>query len=419
MSTGSTFSVLTAALKRRYDDQAIGECTWSKSPLAAAIKKKKWSGANPAFPIRVGNSPARSQDFAKAQAKAQNSTYGYTKVFQMVLDWYRDYGVATIDGLLLNAASDKLGTFYDQFVLQVDGVMDATMHSFSTKIYRAGFGAIATINASANLATTTLLLTNIEDAVLFERGMDLIFASTESASVLRTTTVLTVTGVNTITGALTLSATPNSLAAGIAVGDFIFVDGDRQNSATPSRLCQAGLAAWLPTTVPGGGENFFGNDRSVDTRLIGAIIDANASGFSEEEALINAVVEAARFGGKPRMGFVNPTGYKNLQLQGMGRYRPAKLENESGLGFEGITINTNYGNVDVFPDRYCPQDRGYVLDIDSWCTYIVGTASLPTFLTADGNKILRQAADDGVEARIGYYAATGCNAPIHNAVIKF
>ena len=73
----------------------------------------------------------------------------------------------------------------------------------------------------------------------------------------------------------------------------------------------------------------------------------------------------------------------------------------------------------MFPDLYCPRKRGYVVDLDTWKVYGAGDSKIPTFLDHDGQKILRQTADDGVEARVGYYGAQGCNAPIFNAVIKF
>lgn len=415
MSTGSTFTNLTAALKKRYDDGFIGECTWSKGPLAAMMRKKKWSGSNPVFPLRVGNSPARSATFATSQSKGTDSTYGYTRVKQFALDWYRDYGYATIDGLLLATAGDKMGSFYDQFVAQIDGIMDATMHSYATKLYREGYGQIGAIGASTNLGTTTLQLATVEDVVLYEVGMGLVFGATLTGA-LRSATPLVVTAINQNLGQLTLSATPNSLAAGITAGDFIFADGDHANG---SRTAQAGLLAWLPTTAPSPGENFFGNDRSTDGRMTGVLVDANTNGYSEEEALINGVVESVRYGGKPKDWFFNPTRFGNLQKQAMGRYRPARIEGPAGIGFDGIVLNTPYGEAKVWPDLYCPRDNAFGLDLSTWTTYVAGQATLPNFLTQDGNKILRQTSDDGVECRVGYYATTGCNAPIHNVNLKF
>lgn len=427
-STGGTFNNLLGALKRRYDDKFLGHVGWSKGPLGAMINKVAWTGSNPVFSTRVGNSPARSATYATAASKSEDTTYGFTTVNQFVLDWYRDYGRATIDGLLLATAGDKLGSFYDKFVAQIDGVLDATMHSFCTKVYRGGYGAIGQISSGTNLATSTLTLAIGEDVVLFEKGMDIQFASGENSGALRNSgAVLTVTGVTftntngTITGTLTTNANLNTVT-GIQTGDYIFASGDRQNSATPARTALAGLGAWGCIlngvyTAPSGGESFFGPDRSKDGRLIFNYFDG--SGMSEEEAIIKACVEGVRYGGKMTKLFVNPTRYGNLLLQGQARYRPVTTKGPYGIGFDGVAVQTQMGDLEVYPDLYCQRDFGWALEMDSLQVYGAGTAKIPDFLTWDGNKILRQSADDGVETRVGYYGAMGCDAPIHNTVIKF
>jgi hypothetical protein len=209
---------------------------------------------------------------------------------------------------------------------------------------------------------------------------------------------------------------------GIQTGDFIFASGDRQNTASPSRTAIAGLAGWgniigNAITAPSGGENFFGVDRSTDSRLVFNVFDARQ--LAVEEACIRAVGEAARFGGKPRAMFLNPTPYEDLLVQGQSRLAPIKAEGPFGVGFDGVELKTQNGNIEVYPDLYCQRQFGWLLEMDSLQVYGAGTHKIPDFITADGNKILRQAADDGVECRVGYYAGMGCDAPIHNTAIQF
>lgn len=428
-STGSTFTNLTTALKRRYDDKFLGAVGWSKGPLGAMIRKVAWSGSNPVFATRVGNSPARSATYATAASKSEDSTYGFTRVNQFTLDWYRDYGRATIDGLLLATAGDKLGSFYDKFVAQIDGILDATMHSFCTKIYRGGYGAIGQIDPSTTLASTTLVLKTPEDVVLFEKGMDIQLAQFENSGALRSAgAVLTITGVNlsntggNLVGTLTTNVNISTGIAAAALSDYIFASGDRNNAASPVRTCLGGLAAWGSIAnnafaAPSGGENFYGNDRSTDGRLVFNYFDAR--GMSEEEAIIKAAVEAIRFGGKPKALFLNPTKYGNLLIQGQARFRPITVKGPYGVGFDGVGVQTQMGEVQVYPDLYCQRQFGWMLEMDSLQVYGAGTSKIPDFITADGNKILRQAADDGIECRVGYYGTHGCDAPIHNTTIQF
>lgn len=423
MSTAATFTNLTSALKRRYDDGFKGKVGWSKGPLAAMLAKKAWSGEFIPYPIRVGNSPAISADYTTAANKSEDTTYGFTRVKQAQVPWITNYGRATIAGLLLRTASDKMGTFYDKFVAQIDGIMDGVMNRFSTHVYRNGFGCIGNISSGTTLASTTLTLAKREDIVLFEVGMDIQFASADSTATFRNAgATLTVTAIQHNAGSLTTSANINTVT-GVQTGDFIFPNGDRQNSATPTRRALMGLDAWMPTSAPAGGENFNNlGDRNNDGRLLGTVVDTttgNFAGASEEESLIIGVTEADRVGGKPRAAFFNPTRYANLLKQGQGKFRPTRVDGPYGIGFDGVIVSTNYGDVRVFSDRYCPAKRAYILDMDTWQVYGAGTSAIPDFLDHDGNKILRQTADDGVEARVGYYANMGTNAPINNVVIQF
>lgn len=422
-STGGSFANLTPALKRRFDDNFKGVVAWSKSVLAAMLRKKAWDGEFAPYMMRIGNSPARSASFSVTKAKSEDTTYGFTTVKQAQVPWVSDYARATIEGKLMAAASSKSGTVYDKFVAQLDGCFDAAMHSFSTKVYRDGYGSIGNISSGTNVATTTLTLAVPEDIILFEKGMDVQFSASNNSNTLRNAGAsLTVTGLGTVAnGNLTMSAAINSVTGTLA-GDFIFAKGDRQDSATPTRLALAGLDAWLPTAAPAGGENFFNlGDRNNDGRLLGTVIDCTTgtyAGADEEDALIAAAIEASRVGGKPRACFMNPTRYGNLIQKGMGRYRPTVVRGPAGIGFSGVAVQTNFGEIDVYSDPYCPRKRSFVLEMDSWTVYGVGSANIPDFLMQDGNKLLRQTDDDGVETRVGYYAGQGTNAPVHNVVIK-
>lgn len=425
---GGSFANLQNGLKHRYDDDFFGEVGWSKGKLGAMIAKKAWDGDLLAYMMRVGNSPARSATFANAKTISEDATYGFTQVKQPQVPWITDYGRATIAGLLMRAASTKAGAAraYDKMVAQIDGIMDATMHSFSTKVYRDGFGCIGNISSGTNVATTTLTLAVPEDIDLYERGMRLVFSAANSTAVLRNsgTAQLRVVGLNYTTGSLTMSAAINT-ETGTVAGDFIFALGDRQDSATPTALAVQGLDAWFPVAAPAGGENFNNlGDRNNDGRLLANVIDTVTStsayvGANEEEALIAAVTIADRHGGKPRTAFFNPYHYQNLIKLGQGRFRPTTVTGPYDIGFSGVVVATPYGaDVKVFSDAYCPRKRAFVVDMDTLGFYGVGVSTVPSFLEHDGNKILRTTDDDGVECRVGYYGNIGCNAPIKNSVIK-
>jgi len=211
-ATGGSFTALQDALKINYDDSNFGRVGWSKGKLAAMIGKKAWNGKLLAYMMRVGNSPARSATFSTAKTISEDTTYGHTTVKQPQIPWVRDYGRATIDGLLMEAASSKEGraAALDEMVAQIDGIQDAVMHSFSTKVYRDGFGLIGRISSGTNVATTTLTLEVPEDSDLFEPGMRVQFSSAPILATLRNSGGELIVVGNDYKGNLTMNAAINT-----------------------------------------------------------------------------------------------------------------------------------------------------------------------------------------------------------------
>jgi hypothetical protein len=431
--TGGVISALTPYLKRTYSDNFVETLAWKRGPLAAMIPKSKADG-QPTWAMRVGNSPARSATYSVA---ATQSEAFYTRAVQPTISQLQsDYGRATIAGNVLAITGNKIGAFYGKFVGQIDGIMDAVTQSFSTKIYRRGFGCAGRIAAAGaqslvtprqcDVTTTVLVLRQREDIVNFEVNQLLNFSLTENANTLRNTGVATDLGVlslNTNSGFLTMKAVINTVT-GTVGGDYIFIKGDRQDSATPSRICVAGMDDWLSIVAPTPGESYFGIDRSTDGRLQPTIVDCSAtgnySGADEEQALIIGAAEVRRFGGLIDKVFLNDTRYQNLLMKAMGRYRPAVAKGPAEISFKGIELNIGSGgSVEVYPDPFCPMNRIYGLTMDTLEVVVGKDGRIPGFLDWDGNTMLRQSADDGIECRVGYYAEVRCNAPIYNFVATY
>lgn len=417
MALGGSFTNVEKALKYKYDKPFRETLAWSKGPLAAMMNRVRWGGRRCVIPLRIGNSAARSIDFQKSKLKAATK---YTRVDNFELQWARDYAVAKVDGLLMDAASMEEDRLFDDMSQQLDGGLDAVMHSYSTKLYRNGYGAIGVIDAATTIGGTDIILQKAEDLFLFEKDMDLVISQSDHGHVLRNGgaigTVAAVFEDSQGRGIVRLTANINTAWAAVVVGDTIFPDGDRQDAGSPSMLAIPGLDAWL---LPATGVDFTAVNRSLDFRLQGTYVDAT-SGMEEEEALITAVTKVGKYGGKPKKAFFNPTRYQNLIMQGMTRYRPITVKGPAGIGFEGVAMQTSYGEVEVFSDPYCPVRRGYVIDPGAFKFYGAGSAEVPRFLNHDkAGNVLRDDGDDGVQARMGYYGMTGCNAPIKNAVIVF
>lgn len=419
---GAAFSALNDALLLNYDLQFRGRVGWSKGALAAMIPKVRWSGLYPVIPIRNTASPAVSSDFTTAQTIAQSST-GITPVTQFKPQWYRKFGVAQIDSLLLAAASDAKGAVYDEMCGQIDGIMAGTTHQFSIEVYRNGFGAIGVIDASTTLASTRLILKNPEDAVLFVKGNRLVLAQDDHSSNLRSSGAqMIVDGVeNFEKGYITITQNISTAIAAAATGDVIFLAGNRQDSATPSPVALNGMDAWFPVTTPTTTDIASGVDRSKNALYRGTILDfSSGSSLNKEDQMLEAITAGTRYGGDPSKYkyFTNNTNYKEVLRTGSAKYRPDTTKGPYGVSFQGIKVMTDAGEIPVVPDKYCPVQRSYLLDLSTVKFYGCGSAEVPRFIDDDGvGKVLRMTDAAAVECRVGYYGTIGCNNPIVNVVV--
>jgi hypothetical protein len=291
--------------------------------------------------------------------------------------------------------------------MEIDGAINSLSRSLAVSLYGDGSGAIGQIASDPGVGTT-FTLSKTEDVTNFEVGMNIVFAATKAAA-LTAGGARTITAVDRQTGIITVSEDLNAAL----VTDFVFQEGDYK--AADERRKVFGLEAWLPGTAPVGGDSFNTVDRSSDpTRLAGVRFDGSAMPI--EEALIGAASSVARDGGRPDTAFCDFKTYASLEksLGSRVRYNTVKAP-KVDIGFSGITVAGPKGDINILPDYNCTPDVMYMLQMDTWVLATLGDA--PQFLDQDGNKMLRDAADDAYEVRLGYYGNLGCYAPGYNCRI--
>jgi len=283
--------------------------------------------------------------------------------------------------------------------------MQSITRSLAVALYGTGSGSIGQCNASAT--GTSLQLKQADDVTNFEVGMELVFSTANGGGSVKSGSV-SIVGVDRDTGELTVDAlSAIASGAGVAANDYIFVSGDYD-------LKLKGLRAWVPDTAPTS-TPFFSVDRTADkTRLGGIRFDASAMPI--EEGLVAAASRAAREGAKPTHCFMNHVDYANLEKALGSKVQYVDLKVKADIGFRGMVINGPRGPINVIPDQNCPAGRAFMLQMDVWKLYSLGKA--PRILDTDGLKMLREAAADGVQIRVGYYAQLGCRAPGWNVNIK-
>lgn len=423
MATFASTSNQVAALKELYvGDDFMKDLVYKKNPFLALVPKDEspggFAGKYIPVPLIYGTPQGRSATFSNAQ---NNQTAPQLASFFV----YRvsNYQIATITNELLEATKDNAGAFIDEAKLVMDTAFRNISNDLALDLFSSGNGVRGQISG---ITSGVITLTNPGDIVSFEVGMVLVSFSISGSTYTQSTGAALgyVIAVNRRSGTLTVSATEGG-AAGTPSnwsGSFpnLGVQGDVAFGAISLQTSFkkiTGLSGWLPASAPSASESFWGVDRSVDSRLYG-VLPSNTSSMTIEEALIEGAALVAREGGMPDMCFMNFASYAALEksLGSKVQYVDVKHE-EADIAFAGIRIHAPYGPIMVVPDRNCPAQTAFLLQMDTWKLRSLGKA--PHILTygLEGLEGLRVGTADAMEIRIGYYANLVCNAPGWNCRI--
>tara|TARA_A100000172_G_scaffold74414_1_gene56487 strand:- start:1757 stop:2827 length:1071 start_codon:yes stop_codon:yes gene_type:complete len=351
------------------------------------------------IPVIFGRPQGVSANFANAQSNASA-----TQVAEFLLTRKKHYGVATVDGETLLASQGNEYAFLDAATTEIDQTAKSVGDALSRQLFRTSDASIGKVNNSS-FGVTTLDLVTDSDALNFEIGMVLQVSATQTGGSVRSGT-LEVSAVSRDAASNQVTMTGN-LSAGIsaiAQNDFVYVQGNYDAGVS-------GLADWIPASAPGG-TAFFGQDRSKDPSRLGGQRQAFSS--TREETIINGLGLAAREGGAPDHIFVSFTDFIALEKELQSTVQ-REVDPETGSGYRSLEMYAPYGIAKIIPDKDCPVGVAYALQMDTWQLATINeTVSI---IDVDGNRMLRQSSDDGVEIRVGFYGQLGCSAPGFNCRI--
>lgn len=389
-----------AALKVHYTEDRIKNMTYKDNPFFAMLKKMEdFGGKNLPIPIWYGNSQNRSASISQAL-----STDSSESLEDFVLTRASDYAVAKIDNETMEASEGNANAFMEAATVAIDGALDTLTRSLAIALYGTGSGKIGQI--ASGQTTATITLSEPEDVVNFEKGQVLVTSTANGGGSVKAGSV-TVVGVDRDLGTVTASGLWDAGIGTVAANDYIFMKGDYDAKLK-------GLLAWLPSSAPSSSP-FFGVDRTQDaTRLGGIRFDASAMPI--EEGLVKSASRAAREGAKPDKCFISYSKYADLENALGSKVQYIDMKVDAEIAFRGIQINGPRGPIQVIPDANCPNDRAFMLQMDTWKLYSL--KKVPRLIDSDGLTMLRQATADGVELRAVYRAQLGCNAPGKNCNIK-
>ncbi|RMF61422.1 MAG: hypothetical protein D6746_05575 [Bacteroidetes bacterium] len=310
------------------------------------------------------------------------------------------YGAVQIEAEAMMAAAKDVGAFIRAKDTQIRGMLRQMGKQAHLSLYRDGSGTLGVVSS---VSSNTITLTRKADVYNFGEGQ-VLQADTGGNKTARTGT-MTVVKVNHAAGTIEV----DSLVSGTTTSDHLYTQGNIDAVIT-------GLEGWIPLTAPGSSDSFFGVNRSVNVAALSGhrVNDTSRSILTNAEELAMLIGE---FGGEPDALFLNPRA--GLQLsQEVG----AKVERTDGgradVLFNGFTLhNFVTGPISVIFDPGCPQDRGYMLQRNTWKVHHLG--GFPHLISDDGRDSLRSAdgSYDGIEVRARYFAELACDAPGYNGVM--
>lgn len=395
-----TTTAFANALKILYPN-GLNAAWYDAAPFLAVLPKSdSFEGASKQ--VRVLYSGIRgSSSFAEAlAAKSTPSVADFT------VTRVKSYVLGSVDNEALLASRSNKGAQAKAIDTAVKSATYEFGRAMGNAVFGSGNGARGYVGTSG-ISTTALTLSNANDVVNFEVGMEVELSSAGTVATLRSGSA-TITAINRTTGVLTTDSNWTSQISGATDADYIARKGD-------TAACLAGLEAWCPNSTPGA---LFGVTRTVDTtRLAGSRI--SGSGAPEEEVIVDAAVEAGINGGRPDLLVMHPKRFGEMQKNLMAKswsQVPIKTD-VAKIAFRGISMPGPSGDIKIMSDPQCPYAYGWLVKKSAFELCHLG--KFPHFSEEDGLKFSRESSDDALEFRLKMYGNLLCHEPKHNVCITW
>ncbi len=414
MSESLSTSIFEPSLKELYPDRRRADLAMRKQPFLAMVKKRDDFGGELR---RITAKYVNPQGGSAAFSNAQSNTYAGREV-KFNITRKSNYQLAHIDAEVIEASATDAMALTRALKDRMDGAMENLGHDLGRKLFQAGGGALGRV--ASGFGTPTITLTDTRDTRFFEVGMTVTGGTTDGTSNgTKRVGTAQITAINRQAGQVTVSGNWTASITGLTTNDYLFRDGDTNANNNGTALNIQGLAAWIPSVAPTA-TLFNDVDRSVDTDRLGGI-RYDATNKTIENALTYLASDLADAGATPDIVFASPKKYADLKVS-LGTRVNYEMIRGAGhaahIAFNSVVLDTDDGQVKVVSDRNCPNDRMYMLTMDTWCFDTLGGVTKIIRGGSGGQTRTRESAD-GEEFRVVNRGDLWCDAPGHNGVLFF
>lgn len=389
----SQFNLTTATNLFKIKYGKLSENTYNSANVLLGRCKKSFDFTGKRMDVAVPVS------FAGGVGSGSLPTPNYASIQDAVISSKKMYSVIQIDREAIKASSNNEGAFVELTKYSVQKGVESWMRNMSRSLFNDGTAALGTIQAGGVsgagpwdvvISAATWKEANFEekDYVNLTGALSAVFEITEVEPSTRTVTLAAISG----------SYTP-------VAGDVIYMQNSKDND--PS-----GLKGVLDATS--------GTQYGITVQRrwqAGAQVAAGGAGLTTD--LMNqTMLEIQRKSGKvPNLILTSFTQYRKLLnvLEDQKQYivEPRSPELVGKVSFKGVEFMSSAGPVGVFPERFCEDDRMYMLNDN-----FISIHHRPDFgwFDDDGSVFLRTASSDAYEARYGGYLETYIVPPFHGVI---
>ena len=353
-----------------------------------------------------------SPTFSVAQGLAANNATTPGLKFELTpVDLYAPVRVANKAEAL--SRTDK-GAWIKAVGLAAASGMRMFHHVASIFALGTGYGEMA--EAAISYTSGASFTANNGSAAHFVEGMPLVAADSIHGATLRSATAANVSAVDYATGLVTTDVADLAGTLGWQTGDWVFLAGARQNSATPTRLAVVGLRTWLPEVRPVVDAAILtveGTARSGNSRAFGNQVTQTGTQLDAIQDVVTACVVQGN--AEDLTMFVSSARYRDIAKELRSDQRFTNTTNGTA-GFLKLAVAASELTVAIEVDRNLEDDVGYALPGGAY--EMVSAGEYPYVADVNGQWITVSDGDTR-EMRLQGYGVAFLNDPAACGVVTF
>jgi hypothetical protein len=396
------FSLSTASNLFKIKYGKLADNTYNSANVLLGRVKKEYNFVGKRMDIAVPTS------FSGGVGSGSLPIANYAAIQDAVIEAKKMYAVGQIDREAIKAASVSEGAFIELTKFSTQKAVESWMRNMSRSLFNDGTGSLGVTSAAAAGGTAAAPTVVISAATWKESNFEeKDYINVDSvANPYSTAAVWEITAVAPATRTLTLSRISGSVDLTADSGaKTLYMQNSKDND--PS-----GLKGVLDATS--------GTQYSITVgRRWQASAQIAASGAGITADLLNqGMMEVQRKSGKvPNLIICSFVQFRKLLniLEDQKQYLldPRAQDLVGKISFRGLEFMSAAGPVGIFPERFCEDDRVYLLNDN-----FISIHHRPDFgfFDDDGTVLLRDASSDSYSFRFGGYLQSYIVPPFHGVI---